>query len=154
MKPVLDVCCGARMWWHDKTDARAVFMDCRELETTLCDGRSFKVLPDVLGDFRRIPFEDETFNLVAFDPPHLRKAGDSSWLAKKYGVLGQNWQSDLRKGFSECFRVLKPFGTLVFKWNEGQIKLAEILKLTDEKPLFMHKRQKTHFVIFLKGGEK
>lgn len=152
-RAVLDVCCGGRMWWHDKQDDRAVFMDCRELETTLCDGRSFKVAPDIIGDFRNIPFPDNSFHIVVFDPPHLRKAGESSWLAQKYGVLGQGWREDLRRGFVECFRVLKPFGTLVFKWNEDQIKLSEVLKLTDANPLVLHKKQKTHFMIFMKEAD-
>ena len=25
-KPILDVCCGGRMWWFDKNDERAVFI--------------------------------------------------------------------------------------------------------------------------------
>ena len=55
-KPILDVCCGGRMWWFDKNDARAVFMDKRTYEGTLCDGRHFEVKPDILGDFTNIPF--------------------------------------------------------------------------------------------------
>ena len=56
MKPILDVCCGGRMWWFDKNDERAVFMDKRTYEGTLCDGRHFEVKPDILGDFTNIPF--------------------------------------------------------------------------------------------------
>ena len=43
MSEILDVCCGGRMWWHDKKDARAVYMDNREIDCTLCDGRAFRV---------------------------------------------------------------------------------------------------------------
>ena len=86
-----------------------------------------------------------------FDPPHLEKLGETSWLCIKYGKLPSDWKEKLTKAFEECFRVLKPFGTLVFKWNEEQIKLSEILKLTKAKPVVLHKRQKTHFVIFMKG---
>ena len=50
----------------------------------------------------------------------------------------------------ECFRVLEVNGILVFKWNEEQIKLNEILKLTDIKPLFGNKRAKTHWLVFMK----
>ena len=54
-------------------------------------------MPDVVGDFRDMPFEDETFRLVVFDPPHLLHAGDDSWLAKKYGVLNEStWREDIR----------------------------------------------------------
>ncbi|MBO7521532.1 MAG: class I SAM-dependent methyltransferase [Opitutales bacterium] len=152
-KEILDVCCGGRMWWHDKEDARAVYMDRRELECTLCDGRAFRVAPDVVGDFRKIPFPDASFAMVLFDPPHLKTVGKNAWFAKKYGILGDNWREDLRAGFAECFRVLKTGGTLIFKWSEVQVRLSEILKLTPVKPVVMHKKQKTHFIIFLKEGE-
>ncbi|EAG8307912.1 SAM-dependent methyltransferase, partial [Listeria monocytogenes] len=86
-----------------------------------------------------------------FDPPHLVKVGDKSWLAKKYGKLDSaTWQEDIAKGFSECMRVLKPNGTLIFKWNEEQIKLSEILKVIDHEPLLGNKRAKTHWLVFMK----
>lgn len=152
-KSILDVCCGGRMWWHDKNDARAIYLDKRELDTTLCDGRVFRVSPDTIGDFRKLPYDDSSYSLVLFDPPHLKTVGKNAWFAKKYGILGDNWRDDLTQGFAECFRVLKPRGTLVFKWSEVQIKLSEILKLTPEKPVILHKKQKTHFVIFLKDSK-
>ncbi|HWS31032.1 MAG TPA: class I SAM-dependent methyltransferase [Clostridia bacterium] len=151
MKPVLDACCGSRMFWFDKADPRAVFMDNRELEDTLCDGRTLTVNPDIVDDFRDMPFQSGSFALVVFDPPHLVKIGEGAWMAKKYGKLGENWKSDLRHGFAECFRVLKPNGVLVFKWNEEQVPLREVLALTDEKPLFGNKRAKTHWIVFMKG---
>ena len=70
---------------------------------------------------------------------------------KKYGKLSKDWKSDLAQGFNECFRVLKTGGTLIFKWSEVDVKLSEILRLTPQKPVIMHKKQKTHFVVFLKG---
>lgn len=150
-KEILDVCCGGRMWWHDKNDIRAVYMDNRELECTLCDGRAFRVAPDIMADFREIPFADESFAMVLFDPPHLLHVGKNSWMAKKYGKMSEDWKSDLAQGFKECFRVLKSGGTLVFKWSEVDVKLSEILKLTPQTPVILHKKQKTHFVIFLKN---
>ena len=104
-------------------------------------------------DFRALPYADGTFKLVAFDPPHLVRAGAKSWLAAKYGTLGQDWRDDLRKGFTECFRVLKEDGVLVFKWNETQIKLSEVLALTPHKPLFGNtagKKNGTHWMVFMK----
>src|SRR4051794_13917367 len=74
--------------------------------------RSLIVDPDIQADFRALPFRDDTFAHVFFDPPHLVGAGKKGWLALKYGVLEGDWREDLRKGFAECFRVLKPGGTL------------------------------------------
>lgn len=47
-------------------------------------------------------------------------------------------------------RVLKPHGTLVFKWNETQVKTSEVLKAIDETPLFGNRRAKTHWMVFMK----
>lgn len=152
-KVILDVCCGSRMFWFNKQQENTIYMDCRELEDTLCDGRKLEIKPDIIGDFKNIPFNDNTFNLVVFDPPHLVKAGDNSWLVKKYGKLNKEWDKDLKQGFDECMRVLKPYGTLIFKWNEEQIKLKEILKALEHKPLFGNKRAKTHWLTFMKDAK-
>lgn len=151
MKPILDACCGSRMFWFNKNDHRAVFMDNRCVDTTLCDKRKLEVRPDIVGDFRNMPFPDHSFRLVVFDPPHLLHAGEKSWMAQKYGkLILSSWREDLKQGFSECFRVLEDCGILVFKWNEDQIPAKEILKLTDKEPLFGDKRTKTHWFVFMK----
>lgn len=126
-------------------------MDCRELETELCDGRKLVIRPDVVGDFRAMPFADCSFRLVVFDPPHLRWCGEGSWMKAKYGQLNrETWQDDLRRGFAECFRVLMPHGVLVFKWNERQVKLNEVVKLAPMPPLFGQRAGKTHWLVFMK----
>jgi 23S rRNA G2069 N7-methylase RlmK/C1962 C5-methylase RlmI len=150
MQRILDATCGSRMIWFNKQNDDVLYMDNRQFTDVLCDGRILNVSPDVIADFRNMPFEDDLFFLVVFDPPHLRKAGESSWLAKKYGVLSGDWKKDISQGFNECMRVLKPNGTLIFKWNEEQIKLGEILKVINKKPLFGNRRSKTHWMVFMK----
>ena len=148
---ILDVCCGSKMFYFDKNPRDVIFMDIREETHILCDGREVCIKPDIVGDFRQIPFNDNYFEMVIFDPPHLVKAGQNSWLAEKYGVLNkETWKDDIRQGFAECMRVLKSKGTLVFKWNEDQIKLSEILNIIDYKPLLGNRRNKTHWLIFIK----
>lgn len=152
MKKILDVCCGSRMFWFDKHHKDTVYMDIRQLDDTLCDGRQLSINPDVIGDFRNIPYEDNTFKLVIFDPPHLIKAGENSWLAKKYGKLDKtSWPIDIKQGFDECMRVLEKDGILIFKWNEEQIKLKQILDLIEYIPLIGNKRAKTHWLVFMKN---
>lgn len=154
MKPILDACCGSKMFWFDKNNDDVVFMDNWPRVKELCDGRKLIVDPDVIADFRNMPFEDESVFMVVFDPPHLIRAGEESWVRSKYSVLNADtWKDDIAKGFSECFRVLKPNGTLIFKWNEDQIKLSDVLSCTDEKPLFGNRRSKTHWIVFMKGIE-
>lgn len=151
-KRILDACCGGKMFWFDKNNPDALFMDNRTFDGTLCDGRAFTVDPDVIGDFRDMPFDDESFYLVVFDPPHLVNIGEDSWLSKKYGKLdSENWKEDLRRGFSECMRVLKQNGVLIFKWNEEQIRLSEILRIIPYRPLFGNRKSKTHWICFMKG---
>lgn len=155
MKPILDACCGSRMFWFDKQNPNTVFCDNRIVVDTLCDGRTLRVEPDVLCDFKALPFPDESFYLVVFDPPHLKVAGEKGWQAKKYGVLPKDWKEEIKRGFDECFRVLRPFGTLVFKWSSVQIPLSEVLKLTTVPPLFGDRRsgkKDAQWVIFMKGG--
>ena len=157
---VLDPCCGSRMMWFDKKDPRAIFGDRRSETLTVTDRshyedgtRTLVIEPDFLMDFRALPFPDASFWHVAFDPPHLVRAGPKSWLAAKYGKLGSDWREDMRQGFAECFRVLRPHGTLVFKWKETQIKVKELLALTPEKPLYGQvsgRTGMTHWLVFIK----
>lgn len=155
---VLDACCGTRAFWFNREDPRALYIDKRN-ETCAVDvgtpgtiGRSpIVVAPDAVADFTAMPFSDESFHLVVFDPPHVQRQEALGAVTRRYGCLNGDWREMLRKGFAECFRVLKPHGTLVFKWGESQFKVAEILKLTPAKPLFGHHTSKTtHWAVFMK----
>jgi len=117
--------------------------------------RTLTVDPDLQADFTALPFPDNSFALVVFDPPHLIRNGRKGWLAKKYGKLEGDWREELRQGFAECFRVLRPEGTLIFKWNEHEVPVTQILELTPERPLFGNrcgKNAKSHWIVFMKDG--
>lgn len=149
--------------WFDKKNPSVIFGDKRNETLTVTDRshrqdgvRLLRIEPDCLMDFRAMPFKDGSFKMVAFDPPHIERAGPKSWLAAKYGKLSVDWRSDLRSGFSECFRVLEINGVLVFKWNETQIKLKEILELTPYVPMFGQVSGRlgmTHWLVFMKLTE-
>lgn len=149
-KRILDACCGSRMFYFDKKNPEVLYQDNRELETTLCDGRHLLIKPDVRMDFRNMKYEDNSFKVVIFDPPHLAHAGTGSWLAKKYGILPKDWPTYLKQGFDECMRVLEPDGLLVFKWNEDQIPLKKVLEQFGYKPLLGDQRGKTRWLVFIK----
>ncbi len=147
------------MFWFDRTDSRAVFVDKRREIHSLPDksssggARKLVINPDIVADFTALPFPDNRFAVVIFDPPHFARNGSKGWMAKKYGTLEGDWREMLRKGFEECFRVLKPEGTLIFKWNEDEVAVTEILKLTPEQPLIGNrygKHFKSHWIVFLK----
>lgn len=162
-RDILDPCCGPRSMWFDPANPRVVFGDKRKETVVVTDQshgrvggtRTLVIDPDVDLDFRALPYADGSFRLVAFDPPHLVRAGSKSWLAARYGTLSADWRDDLRAGFAECFRVLADGGVLVFKWNETQVKLRDVLALTPHAPLFGQKSGKsgmTHWLVFTKDG--
>lgn len=151
---VLDACCGSRLFWFDKECTFATYMDIRE-ETYEIHRKKVNVQPDVVADFRDMPFADNTYDLIVFDPPHLKWAGPKSIMKAQYGQLDKdNWPADILQGMSECMRVLKPNGTLIFKWNENQVKLRDVLKAIEPfSPLFGNRKSQTHWLIFNKQNE-
>ena len=159
-KKILDVTCGSRTIWFNKNHPAALYCDKRHEESGRIwksgDGTSERfctITPDVVCDFTDLPFPDNSFSLVVWDPPHLQKVGYSSWLAKKYGKLDENWPQMLHDGFRERMRVLKPDGVLIFKWAESDIAAEKVWKAIGEKPLFGHhsgKQSKTFWGCFMK----
>ena len=118
---------------------------------------NLSVIPDEEVDFRNMPYEDKSFKLVVFDPPHIF-GNEKSNLIKYYGSLDkENWRQDIKKGFDECWRVLEDYGVLIFKWNEVRIKKKEVLELIEKQPLFGHRvgsRNQTHWLCFMKAIEQ
>lgn len=124
---ILDPCCGGRMWWWDKEHPLAVYMDRREAPPGSSPRRpNWHCQPSLLADFKEMPFEDDAFQLVVFDPPHLVRDKESfSEVRLRYGeYTSVNEQEELGLGFAECWRVLAPGGTLVFKWA-GSLERVE-----------------------------
>jgi len=142
---ILDATCGGRTIWHRENKHRddTLYIDRREEPPGFHgqDGRTYGVDPDETQDFRDLPYDDESFNVVVFDPPHVIKDGGMEALAghvqKKYGALeAETWQSDLRDGFEELWRVLAPGGSLAFKFADNAAEWDEILALAPTEPLF------------------
>ena len=103
MPLILDACCGSRMFWFDKGNPNCLFIDKRsetvEAKDSSCKSglRTIEVKPDLVADFTEMPFENESFAMVVFDPPHLKTLGQNSWMAKKYGRLPDDWQKKKKK---------------------------------------------------------
>jgi len=154
-KVVLDACCGGRMMWFDKQHPQTLYIDVRETPKGYCAYRpNFQVKPDIILDFRHLPFPDATFKLIAWDPPHWRNLSPLTVIGKFYGALNSaTWRDDLAKGFAELWRVLDNNGTLIFKWSDADIPLKEVLACFKQQPLFGHKtgaKAQTHWVCFFK----
>ena len=159
-KKILDVTCGSRTIWFNKQHPATIYCDIRDAEytgvwtSTNCDSeRKCIIHPDIQCDFTNLPFPDDTFALLVFDPPHLRRVGENAWMRKKYGKLDDGWEKMLHDGFRECMRVLKPDGVLIFKWAETQIPARKVWDAIGEKPLFGHhsgKKSQTFWGCFMK----
>jgi SAM-dependent methyltransferase len=149
-KEILDATCGGRSIWHsenkdrddtlyiDKRDEDAGFL---EREKYGYNKRNYSIDPDQQEDYRDLPYDGESFNLVVFDPPHaIRPDGMKSLSGvthKKWGCLhAETWQEDLRDGFEELWRVLSPRGTLIFKFANESADFKEVLDLAPSDPLF------------------
>lgn len=151
------------MFWFDRKDSRAVFVDKRRERHTLTDAsssggaRQLVIEPDIVADFTNLPFPANTFALVVFDPPHFTRNGERSWVGLKYGTLSTDWEQVLSDGIMECFRVLRPEGVLILKWCADEIPVSRIINLSPWTPLFGHrsgKLSKTHWLAFLKPNLK
>lgn len=161
-KLILDVTCGARSIWFNKHHPNAIYCDIREAEEEVNFGKghggikTLNIQPDIVCDFTCLPFESDSFHVVVFDPPHISRFKDTAWLAKKYGILGEEWPQMLHDGFKECMRVIKENGVLIFKWSESEIPAENVWKAIGQKPLFGHhsgKKSLTFWGVFMKGVE-
>jgi len=156
-KKVLDATCSCRGMWFNKENPLALYVDRRDehFEENYPSGKkSITVKPDIIADFTDLPFDDNTFYHVVFDPPHSIILSDKACVTKRYGRLpSDRWEEVLRRGFEECMRVLKPNGTLIFKWCEIEIPVSKVIQVIGYEPLYGHhsgKKSKTHWMAFLK----
>jgi len=148
---ILDATCGGRSIWLDENKQRpdTLYIDRREEAAGFVDeavsdppnNPNYEVAPDETEDFRDLPYPDESFNLVVFDPPHIVRGDGMKTLTgvmtKKYGALNaETWQDDLRRGFLELFRVLTRGGTLVFKFSDESVDFRTVVDLAPRPPLF------------------
>ena len=158
-KKIIDVTCGAKTMWFDKAEKHTVYCDKRRAEYD-SDYRSQKHIsidPDIQCDFTDLPFPDDSFQLVVFDPPHVETLKESSWIAKKYGVLPDDWKQVIHDGFAECWRVCKPDGVIIFKWSDISISTRDVIDAIGHEPLFGHrsgKKMNTHWMSFMKFAEE
>lgn len=164
---ILDMTCGSRTIWFQKNEPHTVYCDIRKEEwegdfgkVLRVDGkkkhRHLVINPDIQCSFTDLPFEEESFNLVVFDPPHIEHLKQNAWIRKSYGSLDGDWRPMIRKGFKEAMRVLKVGGVLVFKWSDISISTRDIINVIGQEPLFGHrsgKKMNTHWMCYMKFEE-
>lgn len=130
---ILDACCGGKMFWYEKDLDFVTFQDVRAGIKEYSGGRKIRIEPNHIGNVTDMDFGDETFDLVIFDPPHMIRAGKTSWLNIKYGKLPEE------------------NGVLIFKWNETQLKFGEVIKHSPYRPMLGDQRGQTRWTVFVKN---
>lgn len=114
---ILDATAGHRAVWFEKEYADATYIDVRE---GLHPGNE-------LMDCRKTAFPDGHFDLVIFDPPHMR-CGPASFMGARYGSWRTSEIRELVAGaFVEFHRILREDGLVAFKWSDHDTPLDRIL---------------------------
>lgn len=159
---ILDATCGGRMIWFNKNHPNTLYMDVRSMPNgTLTTQPNWAVKPDVIGDWsKKLDFPDWSFHHICWDIPHVvAEPNEKSIILTKYGVLNPTWEKDVANGFKELWRVLKPYGTLNFKYADIDIKVSKMLSLFPVQPLYGTRTKKavnghgTYWFTFVKIPE-
>lgn len=113
---ILDATANRRKMWRGvEWGGERVFMD---IDPT--------VAPDVVGDFRAMPFEPSSFDVIVFDPPHLPTAAaspaSSEQYKRDYGLTlsehGDNISACFAPFLREAVRVLRSDGLVFAKLKD------------------------------------
>lgn len=120
---VVDLTYHRGLWWTKYHHDRSRFLGLQWRH----DDRRAMAPPDpcaLIDDFAFLPLDDETVDVVAFDPPYISKGGrDTSTIDEMdaaYGLREANrtprgLHIDNMGGFSEACRIVKPQGYVMVK---------------------------------------
>lgn len=105
---VLDPTYGGGKWWKTYTPKHLTKHDLK------LDGH----------DFRNLPYEDDTFSVIAYDPPYVSVGGRATTKIREmydaYGLTGAPTSPELLQdlidaGLEEMYRLVKPGGYVFVK---------------------------------------
>lgn len=140
---ILDATAGFRMMHFNKNNPNVTYFDIRDDNKLAVDLQRVPnrkpwnpTIPTIQGDYRKLPFPNEHFDLIFFDPSHFLNLGKTGIYYVKYGKLDKDtWRNDLTLAVNELWRVLKPGHVLNFKWCTQDIPYKEVLKLFPVLPV-------------------
>lgn len=106
-------------------------------------------------DFRDLPYTDNTFSVVAFDPPY-KLNGTPTGADEPYGVHVVATRDERHRlildGVTECSRVLKPGGMLLVKCqdqvNSGRVQWQTDLVTRHAEGLGLDKVDALHLLAY------
>ena len=160
---ILDATAGSRSIWYQKNNPYVVYFDKRNGNFNSQSGdkkhqdvRYYKIHPNVIGRWEYLPFVDNCFDMVVFDPPHIIVPRGKKLLGMTacYGFLySDEWRTVLGGAIVELFRVLRPDGFFIFKWAENNKPATEVLNMFPYQPMFgsrIGQKSSTHWICFMK----
>jgi len=135
--PIYDVTANKRRMWKGMDTSHVVFCD---IDPGVC--------PDVVADFRRLPFGDSSASLIVYDPPHLPSAAGTEASHEQYvadyglnhSVKGDNVNAFHPPFLAEAYRVLKQDGLIFVKLSDYahnhayQWSLVDFVNLVKQTP--------------------
>jgi hypothetical protein len=144
---ILDATAGNRhIWGKNKYPEGVVFFD---KETNL------KIPADVIGTWDKLPFPDNSFDCIIFDPPHVTHFSETSihlnpkedgkvWGCWWGGFKGKNHMvREIYKAQREFSRVSS---RLCLKWNDNGVGVDPILTLFDRwKLVWLQRYRSNHY---------
>jgi tRNA G10 N-methylase Trm11 len=76
----------------------------------------------ISADVRNLPLKNESINCTILDPPFMARTGPGATLKDRFGefkgTINDLWDF-YEEGMREIYRVLKPEGWLIFKYQNG-----------------------------------
>lgn len=152
---ILDVTMGHRGMQKEVAKQFRIFGTIISIDIRSAMGNGMK--PDIVADSCKLPFYDDSFDIVLFDPPFSfrnSKSCGSKEYVRFYITYGLNLytsrtelQNYIKNTFYEIARVVKPNGTCLLKWSESRIPLNFPLELLPNKLIQLKKwsRPSKHF---------
>jgi len=115
----------------------------------------------VQADLKHLPFRDNTFNLIIFDPPHYNKGSGTIFGVKFGGLSKHDYRHLIVWANLEFSRVLKSEGYVCAKTIEPGERMTILLRdLSNFKPLLdvgywsegggSLNKVRVHWILFLK----
>jgi len=124
VRMILDACCGGKTMYHgwDKNlGDQLISIDIRALPVRdWIGGEGYKakmapIEPTIKADINWLPFKEQIFDAIIFDPPHLQ-TDIRSFMGEKYGAWAKSQAyKNMVAVNTEFARVLKPKGLLLMK---------------------------------------
>jgi hypothetical protein len=131
---ILDMSAGYRAIWFNRLHPDTVFVDIRP-----------QVSPTVIANTEILPFPNNVFDLVVFDPPHVVN-GRGSKMGETYGsFLADEIKQTIQKSSAEAYRCSTGNALMAFKWNDHDVRLGRLIDLMEGwEPLFGHQVATRH----------